>query len=277
MKSNIMHFTKFYSNTLEYGLFFQDKNKYVKEHTHDYLEIAYQIAGFSTHIIDNKEIILNEGEFLILNTDQTHENPKTNSEVINILISPKFFSNLIIESSFDNNVVQLKDLLLNYTHKDKYLLSAYTEPLMMQLIHNHNNLSKFNYILQRTLLIQILLSIYSNTTFNIVMHSNKQSDIFMYIHNNLRTASLTEYADILCTSTSAASLRIKKYYNLSFIEILHDFRLTKSIDLLTNTDYNIERIIYEVGYENQSYFYKLFKGKYGMTPKKYRSVHCNKL
>ena len=35
----------------------------------------------------------------------------------------------------------------------------------------------------------------------------------------------------------------------------------------------ITQIIEEVGYENLTYFYKIFKAKYNMTPKDYRKVN----
>lgn len=268
-------FTEFYSNTLEYGLRIQEKNHRVIPHTHDFIEIIYQINGQSYQIIDQKQIQLFPGEFIILNTDQIHENPIINSDVINILISPKLLSNMIVESSFDSSVVKLKDLFLNYTHEAKYTIDHQSQGILQTLIFNFLNKQEFDYLLQRTYLIQFLLSIYKNTKFEIVMHSNRKSDLFMYIHNNLKTASLNEYSKLMCLSPSATSIKIKKYYNLTFLEILQDFRLTKAMQLLITTDSNIETIASEIGYENHSYFYKLFKAKYGMTPKQYRNV-CDK-
>lgn len=270
-------FTEFYSNTLEYGLLFQEKSHYVEKHIHDFVEIIFQISGESMQGVDNKLIRLKAGEFLILNTDLIHENHITNSDVINILISPKFLSNLIIESSFDSSVVKLKDLLLNYTHTTKYYIDDESYGLIIRLISNFKHKQQFDYLLQKTILIQLLLSIYTNTKFDLEIHSNRESDLFMYIHNNLRDASLNEYARMMCLSPAATSLKIKKYYNLSFLQILQDFRLTTSMQLLTSTDKNIDTIIAEIGYENTSYFYKLFKAKYGMTPKEYRTRCKSKL
>ncbi|WP_242871169.1 helix-turn-helix domain-containing protein [Pseudobutyrivibrio sp. YE44] len=40
--------------------------------------------------------------------------------------------------------------------------------------------------------------------------------------------------------------------------------------LLTNTELPVTDISADVGYNNFSYFYKIFKKEFGMTPKEYR-------
>ena len=40
--------------------------------------------------------------------------------------------------------------------------------------------------------------------------------------------------------------------------------------LLKNTKLTIEEIALNIGYENLSYFYRLFEKTYGMTPRTYR-------
>ena len=43
-----------------------------------------------------------------------------------------------------------------------------------------------------------------------------------------------------------------------------------AVHLLCDTKLSIEEIALDVGYENQSYFFRQFKKRYGMTPHKYR-------
>ena len=42
--------------------------------------------------------------------------------------------------------------------------------------------------------------------------------------------------------------------------------------LLTATGLAVEDIIAAVGYDNSSYFHRIFKAAYGLTPKKYRDA-----
>ena len=39
------------------------------------------------------------------------------------------------------------------------------------------------------------------------------------------------------------------------------------------TELPVEEIAINVGYENQSYFYRQFKARYEMTPNQYRIIH----
>ena len=50
-------------------------------------------------------------------------------------------------------------------------------------------------------------------------------------------------------------------------------RMEKAAQLLRDTDMPILAVSQSVGYENSSYFYRLFQQRYGTPPKEYRRVH----
>ena len=50
-----------------------------------------------------------------------------------------------------------------------------------------------------------------------------------------------------------------------------DRRLEKSSQLLRETEKSIKEITSDVGYNDQNYFSKLFKNKYGLSPTEYRN------
>ncbi len=95
-------------------------------------------------------------------------------------------------------------------------------------------------------------------------------DILKYIDDNYKDASLIQISYILKQNDYKVSKLIKKHLNCTFKELLQDKKLTKSAELLIYTNMPITQIIEEVGYENLTYFYKIFKAKYNMTPKDYR-------
>lgn len=57
---------------------------------------------------------------------------------------------------------------------------------------------------------------------------------------------------------------------MTMTEYINDVRLERARALLLQTDKTIAEIMERCGYANQSYFFRLFKGKYGATPKEYR-------
>ncbi len=69
---------------------------------------------------------------------------------------------------------------------------------------------------------------------------------------------------------------LKAELGFTFTGYLNKLRLTEAARLLAEQEEaNIAQIAYSVGYNNVSYFNKLFKEEYGCTPKTFKSL-CNK-
>ncbi len=64
-------------------------------------------------------------------------------------------------------------------------------------------------------------------------------------------------------------LGFKRLYKLSVNEYIRNSRIEKAKELLETTNLNITEICYKIGINSRSYFSKLFKEKYGQSPKKY--------
>ena len=57
----------------------------------------------------------------------------------------------------------------------------------------------------------------------------------------------------------------------SITETLKKIRIQKAKALLSNSEYNIDKISGMCGYENPCYFIKIFREQTGVTPGKYRN------
>lgn len=64
----------------------------------------------------------------------------------------------------------------------------------------------------------------------------------------------------------------KKNMHVTFTTYLNDYRLEKAGNLLTTTDSSIVEIMGKVGFNNLSYFNRIFKEYYQMTPRGYRKL-----
>ena len=60
----------------------------------------------------------------------------------------------------------------------------------------------------------------------------------------------------------------------TYKELLQRHRMETAARLLRRSDLNIQQIIAQVGYENTSYFYRLFHERYGLSPREYRQVRA---
>ncbi|WP_242878633.1 helix-turn-helix domain-containing protein [Clostridium beijerinckii] len=91
-----------------------------------------------------------------------------------------------------------------------------------------------------------------------------------YIEEFYSTATLLELSEKLNQPDYKLSKLIKKHTKMTFKELLQEKKLSKAVELIKSTEYSIVEIIEFVGYENQTYFYKIFKEKFGMTPREYK-------
>ena len=57
--------------------------------------------------------------------------------------------------------------------------------------------------------------------------------------------------------------------NMSVSDYISEVRLVKAAEWLQSSNLSIKEILFKIGIENESYFYKLFKKKYGITPKEF--------
>lgn len=105
--------------------------------------------------------------------------------------------------------------------------------------------------------------------------SNRKSDFILkqiktYIEQNIKTANLEELSTILGYSAVYTGSLVKKMTGKSFSKEVQDKRCSIAAQKLLETDLSIEEIIAGVGYENESFFRKIFKEKYGKNPLEYR-------
>lgn len=64
----------------------------------------------------------------------------------------------------------------------------------------------------------------------------------------------------------------KEHMGMGFIEYLNDYRLTMAARMLVTETLPVLEIAADSGFENLSYFNRLFKRKYGQTPGEYRKA-----
>ncbi|WP_252979975.1 helix-turn-helix transcriptional regulator [Eisenbergiella tayi] len=92
-----------------------------------------------------------------------------------------------------------------------------------------------------------------------------------YISTNFNhSITLEEVADAVHLHPAYFSSIFKQCSGSSFKEYLNMVRVEESKRLLSNTEYSIIDIAVACGFDDQSYFSKVFKKYTGMTPKQYR-------
>lgn len=80
---------------------------------------------------------------------------------------------------------------------------------------------------------------------------------------------LPEISSRLNMSAKHIARVFKTVTDMTVTEYINEVRLKKAVEWLENSKLSIHEIIPKIGIDNESYFYKLFKMKYGVTPREY--------
>ncbi|WP_426250111.1 response regulator transcription factor [Paenibacillus pabuli] len=88
--------------------------------------------------------------------------------------------------------------------------------------------------------------------------------------NHQRDISLSEAAQDVYLSPGYLSILFKKETGENFSKYLTDYRLRRASHLLTHSNMKIIDIAEAVGIDNHSYFAKLFRNRFGVSPIQFR-------
>lgn len=89
--------------------------------------------------------------------------------------------------------------------------------------------------------------------------------------------TVEEMAKTLGFSQSHFMKFFKANMGKSFVQYLNDYRLTRAARFLAMTSRDVLEIAIDSGFSNISYFNRLFKKKFHMTPMEYRKIRVKEL
>ncbi len=254
------------------------------KHSHNYVEIIYMCSGSQRHIInDSTEIILKKGELLLLNRHASHQTDRTGIDdiAINLIVLPQFFDIAIDMIGSDNKISEfIFSGLAGSGHEISYMhfdvadvlpVQNLIENLIWSVVNKQPNRRNINQVTMGLLFLQLLglsdrlVAGEPDTAANAIVIA-----ALTEIEQNYAAASLSSVAKRCNVSAAYVSNTVKAATGKTFKEHLMEKRLSKAETLLKTTALSVGDIIVMVGYENTSYFYRIFTQKYGVSPRGYR-------
>lgn len=252
------------------------------EHTHDYVEVVYMCSGVTTHIVNGKKILLEQGNLLFLNQSATHEVCKAGADdiAVNLIVLPDFFVTTL--SFIGEEETPLRKFLvgclcgmdygpgfLHFDVSEVIPIQNLVENLMWTLLQDTPNKRKMSQMTMALLFMQLM-----GHTDSLLTEGQEEAAIFKvlrYVESNYTNGSLAELADLLHYDISWLSREIKQKTGKTYTQIVQEKRLAQAAFLLKNTNQNVADISVAVGYENISYFHRIFAAAYKKSPKHYRN------
>ncbi len=258
------------------------------KHTHNFVEVIYMCKGRTNHIINGEELSLQEGELLFLNQNATQEIMPAGEEdiAVNFIILPEFFDQALLLIGREENLI--RDFLMgclkgeeeqvSYLHfkvRDILPIQNLIENLIWTIMNSQQNKRMINQNTMGLLLLHLM-----NHTDKVTVGKNRSEQevvlsVLRFVQEHYRDGKLSDLAAELHYDLYSLSRMIKKRMNKNYIDLVQDKRLAQAAYLLANSKLSVAEIGLAVGYDNLSYFHKIFKKKYGVSPKKYRDANVN--
>lgn len=253
------------------------------KHTHNYIEVIYMCAGSTHHVIDGEDVILREGELLFLNQKAQQEiYPAMEDDIaVNFIILPEFFDYSLKMMGEEKNL--LRDFVIDclkgeyaeagYMHfkvADVLPIQNLLENLIWTIWNKQPNKRSINQATMGLLFLQLMNHMEHMETNTENRKQKLIIDVLGYIEENYRDGELTRLAGVLNYDVYWLSKEIKKLTGKNYTDLVQEKRLNQAAYLLKNTAMSVTDIGLMVGYDNLSYFHRIFQKYYGTTPRKFR-------
>lgn len=251
---------------------------------HDYHEIIYIFEGKGSIFIENSKYKLHQNDILIINSNELHRLETAAEEKIKV-ISVYFNPGLVAQPQKNNLDF---DYLIPFSYSERNFNRQISEndkvsnevfALITKMENEWRNKEKHFKLAVKNNLLEILLILLRHYQIEdsidgteIPMHHfNLYKEVLTYISKNYhKKIGNTHCANLMNVSTSYFCRLFKKITGMPLTEYVHRYRIEKSKQLLIKHELSISQIAYETGFENLSYYDRLFQRYVKMSPKAYQ-------
>lgn len=259
----------------------------VPTHWHDEMELIYIKKGTGIITVDLEQYRVCAGSILLIIPGQLHSISQYESnsmEYENIIFKPEILLTKQADTCNSDYLLPLLDGTLQLPTLFEPGMPHYEQ--LASCIDSADEICKtcptaYQLVIKGQLFL-LFYTLFSNYCQKQVQRKNNKSldkmkQIIKYIENNyMEKITIETMATELALSQSHFMKFFKNTMGTTFIDYLNDYRLTMASRLLISSESSILYISTEVGFDNLSYFNRLFKQRFTVTPREYRNrFHAN--
>jgi len=252
--------------------------KSVKEtyplHTHDFYEIFYIIKGKAIHEINCEKQALTQGMLVFIRPEDVHQYTFINNYDFEIL-------SIGIECEIVERVCDYLGIDLTQLCRPKL------PPMLKQEgAHRWNMRDKLLMIntkergMERQ---KYFLSIFPEIIYQLYYHSDYQNEIVIPVwfsdvikkmeKKDNFLLGLPRMIELVNVSQEHLTREFKRFLGITPTEFINIKRVNYGVELLLQRKYSILETCYMCGFNNLSYFYKIFDKIYHCTPKEFLKLY----
>lgn len=261
---------------------FEWDQRYVREHSHSFLELVYVLNGECVHIRDGEESVVKSGNYFVIDYFSSHAYRLIGKQVkiINCIFLPEFIDAALLSCNSFKDVISSYQLKFNveYFVKNPSASVFYDDDgavlkLMEEMLAEYDK--KYAGYLQiiRAKMIELLVimmrKIYAAPEF--VGGKQCLQNVVKYAAENYSDdITLNEICKKLNYSVPYISASFKKEFGITYRDYIKKLKVEHSLRMLSDTKKSVSEIASAAGYGDIKSFYAAFKKITGTTPLKFR-------
>ncbi len=242
-------------------------------HTHDFFEIEYALTGKCSQVFKNDSNEFGRGDVVLFKPNSRHEfYALSELEILRIVIKPKMLPQIYYDNQEAFDMMNIYRLPPSEVRR--------VENILFEIEKEFNTQNDYHLEVIRACL-EIFFAVLLRVKDVIEIIEQKESlidfKVFLtYIENNLTTVTPSSVAAYSGYNFPYFSKLFKKNVGTNLSEYINSKKLERATKLLKDTTKSIEEIVFDVGFNHKSYFHRIFKRYYGVTPEEYRKYNFKK-
>ncbi|BDR56632.1 AraC family transcriptional regulator [Xylocopilactobacillus apis] len=280
-------------NPQSIGVSVQPVKSYIPFHIHNYVEITVPLLGECTVVTNKEEILVSQNNIIIIGNHTTHtvKPIEDGAIVVNISLKGSAFTlndfNFMQQKASGQNISNMLFSLLSNENLGENTYSLFKTSHVVPIINSiYDIISEYYHPdIQTNQIIRLeILTLFSrliraasksnaNIKINNKASGNNLLSLLLYIERNYANITLEQMGHHFGFNPNYLSNYLKTQTGMSFIQLVHLQRVNVAAEYLVYTTAPIDQISLKIGYENPSYFYKIFKKILNSSPSEYRKEH----
>lgn len=252
-------------------------------HWHNEHEFIYLAIGQATFSIDDEAIMVQAGECVFVNGGQIHSGISQSEQVLYYSV---VFSHEFLTNSFDSCRLLFNEVITNklklFSHfKPEIPIHGQVISELKAIIHELTEKNTAYELALKSRLFSIFCTLIRENLYIPIPQTQKYSvrskrykllkNILGYISQNYnRKISLNDISENVNLTPQYLCRFFKEMTGYTFSDYINHYRIETSCTLLKVSSLSITDIALECGFENISYFNRVFKAQTGCTPTGFR-------
>lgn len=246
--------------------------KLAEPHNHDFVEIFWIESGQGWHWINGKRQPLTVGTLCFIRAKDRHTFCSAGAEpmrLVNVAFARHTWSALSqrydLSDPFDGWPPDPKQIILS--ERQMILEQAAADELRSGRV---DRLATDRFLLNLHRLIEPARSEASASSQQIPHWLRRTLEALDARDGNDVPLSTTELARLADVTPEHLARTIRRLLNRTPTDLLNESKIVRAATRLAHTDDPILNVAIDSGFENLSHFYKVFRARFGLTPRRYR-------